>query len=192
MDDLIKEYNGKRDRTILPNKGLRKETTLFNKKIKIGYDGDSPIYLTLEIKEIDLSTQAIYNGDGDLLYIGNKKETINHTKITTYKTISICGDSKNMGGQIYDSLIGTDDITIRNIKKVKEIIKLWKRWHLNDMQPNCEHQESFNCNGDNFKELAAEQTKKCPKKYRYGSKWLIEIVPQNEIDLLQKIFTEGL
>ena len=63
--------------------------------------------------------------------IGSKEETIEHKKIMKYKTLSICGSSKNFAGQIYDEFKNTKN------SDLKRIVKIWKELHLNDMQPNC-------------------------------------------------------
>jgi len=155
---------------------------LFNKKIKVGYDEDSPIYLNCEIKDIDLSNEKIFNAEGGIISVGNVKKTTTHKKVSKYKTLSITGSSKYMGGQIYDSLnLNTPDL--------KRIVEIWKEWHLNDLSPNCHHQKSFNCNTNDFDKLAEEQTKKCPYHYAYGSSWLIKILPDTIIDEIMCLFT---
>jgi len=76
---------------------------------------------------------------------------------------------------------------------------LWNEWHLNDMQPNCIHQDSFNCNVLDlfnrnvldFDSRAMKETLKCPVKYAYGSSWLVKEVPQAIIDRLTELFSKG-
>jgi len=179
-----KSYNGSQDKDILPNKGMD------TKKIKIGKHEDTNLYLECTIEEIDLSTQAIYNGEGVLLYVGNTKETMDHKKISKYRTLSISGYGKYMAGQIYDSLFKYKDIKLDDSNHIKQIVKIWEEWHLNDTVPNCIHQDAFNCNVGNFTELAAEQTKKCPKGYRYGSKWLVKDLPLNIQEEIIRLFCE--
>jgi len=150
--------------------------TIIHKKIKTPYKDDIyPIYLELTIEDVDLSDEKIYDKDKNLIRTGRHKQTIDHKRIQKYKTVSISGHSKNMGGQIYDYFEGTED------KRIQRIVKLWKRWHLNDMRPNCIHQTAFDCNKGNFTELAKIETEKCPKGYAYGSEWLVEIVPDEVI-----------
>jgi hypothetical protein len=67
---------------------------------------------------------------------------------------------------------------------------IWNKYHLNDLQPNCEHQKDFNCNTKNFDVLAAIETEKCPKHYRYGSKWLIKVITKDEVLKLIEFFNQ--
>jgi len=123
-----------------------------------------------------------------------EKMTIDHKKITGFYVLSISGNEKKAskwlgGGQNYKGIL--TEINDDNIKeyyhdkyKIIEIIDIWKRWHLNDLQPNCKHQKSFDCNVSNFEELADKQTKKCPQGYKYGSAWLVEPLP---VDIIQQL-----
>jgi len=172
----------------LQNKGMRTKKTIFDKKIKIGYDEEKNlVYLECEINEIDLSTETIFKGDDNkIISLGNTKETIDHKEISKYYTLSISGYSKNFGGQIYDELKNLNGI---NKSYIETITKVWKEWHLNDMQPNCIHQKAFNCNKGDFTKQAEIETKKCPKGYKYGSKWLIKELPTEVIKQIQYLFT---
>ena len=181
-----KDYNKVKEQ--LSNNGRRTEKSIFKKKIKIGYDIEGisrhPVFLECNISVVDLSTETIFNGDGKILSIGNTKETIHHKKISKYYTLSISGHSLHFAGQIYDN--------IKDLKgskpELKRIIKIWKEWHLNDLSPNCIHQKSFDCN-DNFTEKAKVETLKCPKKYSYGSKWLVKELPGDIMEEIQELFT---
>lgn len=127
-----------------------------------------------------------------------KKEavTIDHKAIKTFKVLTISGGAWNYHrkdydycGQIYDEL------TPENIKalekpmtwdKLNRIIEIWKEWHLNDLNPNCVHQVAFDCNIKEYKEQAKVQTKSCPLKYKYGSEWLVRLLPEE----IEKEITE--
>lgn len=156
--------------------------TIYSKKIKIGTDFDKAnVSLELNIKKVKKH------------YF---KQTINHKKIRVFNTLSISGYAKrkythdwDYGGQIIDSL-GPDNIKSYLVPKkiVDKIVYIWKNYHLNDMRPNCIHQKAFNCNVDNYEELAAIETAKCPKKYQYGSTWLVEIIPDKIINEIISIF----
>lgn len=145
---------------------MRTEIIIINKKINIGTDENkNNVYLTLDIKEVN-----------------KNKTTIEHKEITKYKTLSISGSSKNYAGQIQDKLRKW------NKSRLKQIIKIWDEWHLNDLQPNCIHQKSFNVNNGDFTEKALIETKKCPLKYSYGSKWLIKEIPEEIIFKIIELF----
>lgn len=62
-----------------------------------------------------------------------------------------------------------------------------EKYHLNDLQPNCEHQTSFNCNKD-YDRKSLIETSKCPYHYVYGSKWLVKEITDEEIDNILKLF----
>lgn len=158
----------------LLNGGCETKKLIYTKKINLGLDQyNNNTTLTIEISEIDKSTETIFNKDHKILYIGNPKETINHKKIMKYKTLSISGNNACYGGQIQDNL----KFYLKKNKNLKRIIQIWKAYHLNDMCPNCIHQKGFNCNIKSYDKRAVKETLKCPKKYKYGSKWLIQEIP---------------
>jgi hypothetical protein len=127
-----------------------------------------------------------------------ERKTIDLKNITKFKVLSICGDLKEFtrgrpryscGGQIYDEIITKAGPKYR-------LIKIWKRWHLNDMQSGTRKQNKCL---DDWKERPkgwsyeedCEYLKKhrlhSDKGYKYGSAWLVEILPEEvmaEIDSL--------
>ena len=110
---------------------------------------------------------------------------ISWTNFSNSSILSISGTSKYFSGQIVDSIKGLES---KNYQ-LKEICDIWRNWHLNDMQPNCIHQTSFNCN-EYFEKRAKIETKKCPKNYHYGSKWLIKELPKEIENKIIQLFTE--
>ena len=171
---------------LLKNQGIQSKKILFHKNIKVGYDtnNEAPVRLVCTIEKIDLSTTAIFNGKHEILYIGQEKETVEHKKITSYNTLSICAESRDFAGQTLDiikELFGSNP-------RIKKILKIWDEWHLNDMQPNCIHQKALNCNNGDFTKQAAVETKKCPLGYDYGSKWLVKELPDKVKDDIIKLF----
>lgn len=125
-------------------------------------------------------------------------ETIDHKTIKGYKTLSMSGDiwlrnrkDITIGGQIHDTLSNKNIYRELFISEedLKTIIYIWKRWHLNNLKPNCIHQEAFNCN-ENFTERAKQETDKCPQGYKYGSKWLVEPLPEEVIEQIISIFNK--
>ena len=175
---------------LLPNNGRRTEKRMFHKKIIVGYDKEGlneyPISLECTIKSIDLSTETIFEGGTHkIISLDHTKETTAHKRVSKYHTLSICGSSKYMGGQILEH--------IQDLKgakpELKEILSIWKDWHLNDMRPNCIHQNSFDCNSPDYDRLSALETQKCPVKYKYGSKWLIRELPNDVMNKIRFLFT---
>lgn len=133
--------------------------------------------------------------------------------------LSICGvvgaksngDCHGSAGQCRNELL-RGDFTCANgwtIDEVQKLYRLWERWHLNDIRPECEHQRALGWrelakkkldNGeraghtyyDEYKGAAYASKhpegilcKPCPVcGYEYGSKWLKEDVPADVIDWL--------
>lgn len=165
---------------------------IFSKKIKVGNYEKNPVFLEARIEEIDLSTQDVFryvNGKAELLYTGSVKETTTHETVSKYKTISICGYSRNFFGQIREELLTDEFKPSINRDRLIRIIEIWGEWHLNELKPNCVHQEKIDDNLDYDKRRELE-TMKCPRKYEYGSKCLLEIVPDHIIEELISLFTE--
>lgn len=167
---------------------------IIDKKICIGKDKQdgSNVYLELNISEVDDSQTESFRLDskGNRYDItkGISHETINHDIVTKYKTLSLSGYSKSYAGQILDDL-NSENINFKCDEQIiNEIVKIWKEYHLNDLQPNCIHQESFNCNHD-YDNQSKIQTLKCPNGYQYGSKWLIKDLPQEIIDRITELFS---
>lgn len=143
-------------------------------KIFIGKnDQKDRFYLTLEIKN-------------------NEREatTINHQKVLGYKTLSICGEvveyrkqNASNSGQIRDRLSEitqpSKGFTLKDIAKINEI---WEKWHLNDLQSHCAHQD---------KAIKWDQVDPCPLNgYKAGSAWLLKELPQEIINEIQSFFYE--
>lgn len=77
---------------------------------------------------------------------------------------------------------------------IARLLEVWDYWHLNDMRPNCWHQYRKlpePCEGFGSKtwygslhpaayevSTAIEQAK-CPYGYKWGSAWLVEILPHS-------------
>jgi len=114
------------------------------------------------------------------------KETVDHKQVNEYIVLSISGSSKNYCGQIIDMLTPENipwlarKMTWEKLNRIKEI---WRRWHLNDLRPNCIHQSVIPTDipYDEWIRRVAIETEKCPLKYSYGSKWLLEPLPEDVI-----------
>jgi len=193
MKKNINIYQANDDLTI--NEGIKMKTknkvypadkkiSLYKRKILIGTDIDkNSIFVELNIQRVKTA------------YF---KETIAHKRIRAFEVLTLSGyahkkysrDSE-YAGQIYDKL-ALENIKTYMIPKntVKRIVEIWKKYHLNDMQPNCIHQKAFNCNVKNFDLLAEIETKKCPVGYKYGSKWLVKVLPKNIKKEIISIFEE--
>ena len=112
--------------------------------------------------------------------------------------LSICGvEGPTVGG---NALGGCGQIDMHNPQierlapgwthtKLARFWDIWKRWHLNDMRAECEHQRAlgwtYNKNKDTVTKFGRGCCPTC--SYPIGSKWLKEELPQEVIDFLQSL-----
>lgn len=109
------------------------------------------------------------------------------------------------GGTEYDSTIYPESITFApgwDSEKWFDLLDIWKRWHLNDMQSACEHQRALGWKYDTHRKHRTEvhtpaiglpgvvvtytKAGQCPTcGYLIGSAWLKEEVPAAVIKQLQ-------
>lgn len=95
------------------------------------------------------------------------------------------GDPTEVDQHGYASLSADEVARIRwadgwDLDRFTEVAALAGRWHLNDMQGACAHQEIVWETDPRFgtRRPSLDQTPVCPQSgYRYGSAWLHEIVP---------------
>lgn len=171
------------------------ETIIYQKRTKIGWDKQikAPVWVEIEIKEVDLRKVKIYDRKGKYLHEGRDKQTIKHGRVDRYKTVSISGNCGGncpgaYAGQIYNELYSDDiDLSITE-DQLSELKFIWKTYHLNDLKAGCEHQNAISTNENNWKEKADKETAKCPQGYKYGSEWLIRIIPDDTILSIKKFF----
>lgn len=77
---------------------------------------------------------------------------------------------------------------IRAVKRLRtptarELCRLWDRWHLNDMKGACAHMTTP-------KVYDRDTAPVCPESgYRYGSAWLVEEIPDEEIEAIRRVAT---
>ena len=200
---LIKKFNKTKDKSLLPNNGLATKNILFQKNgMLIGtmknYNGRNvPIRLDIKIEETDLSTQALYNRDGELLEIGNTKKTTDLKEVSSYKHLSISGNIGNeQAGQIQDTLkkgLNDPDFKFKNKEGVKEILEVWENHHLNDLKAGTNKQQKAL---ENWKERPEAnsydadvnylKSKKLysDRNYKFGHAWLVEDLPVSTMSKL--------
>lgn len=124
------------------------------------------------------------------------------------KVFSACGTVYNrkryeyiMGGQCLDELYKY----IGGNKKFKEIYRLWKLYHLNDMHAGTKEQEKaiedarkngiiegydYNMIKDYLKSINLYEVEYQGKPYKYGYGWLYEEIPTKDIKIIKKIIKE--
>lgn len=79
-----------------------------------------------------------------------------------------------------------------NDKKAREIVKVWRKYHLNDMQAGTPAQMEYL---KQFKKDRLDYTQQCQKLeqvgllidngYKYGSSWLYKSIPDDVIELIK-------
>lgn len=129
----------------------------------------------------------------------SKKMDIDLNLITgPYVEVSIVGDVWNntetdiiRGGQMQEGLLEYIDN-----KKTRRIVKLWKRWHLNDMKAGTRLQQE--CLATYGKDERYDYDIACKRLadndlyndrgYKYGHAWLLEVVPDDVLIELCELF----
>lgn len=107
------------------------------------------------------------------------------------KVLSICGNIWNRrksdtisGGQNLDEILRV----LPENETIKKIHSIWKKWHLNDMYAECEHQEKFGWNekaGEKVKIYTYKMTSETITKQNKIERAVIEKVKNGEIVQLQ-------
>lgn len=144
------------------------------------------------------------NSDGDRVFIAVElrhcgpeftttgepvtKHTVDHRTITEYDEISIVGcvvpkfcRNAHSFGQCREAV---DNITSPAVPRdtIQTIRRLWNTRHLNGMHAGCIHQDAnvpVPYDSD-YKAIYAEQTAKCPEGYEYGSRWLVDVLSDED------------
>lgn len=117
---------------------------------------------------------------------------------TSYFELSIVADVWNsrrtdviMCGQMYDELL-----KLNRSPRVRRIVELWRRWHLNDLKAGTRLQDE--CLATYPKDDRYDYTIACKRLadndlyidrgYAYGSAWLVELLPTDVIIELAQLF----
>jgi len=116
--------------------------------------------------------------------------------------LSIIGDAGLSCGQIHDSISTTPRKWNEgwSHQKLMELIKIWKRWHLNDMRAGSPTQEAA-LRQANFHEGYVKALDLLEKRnlnpdrghlidgkpYQYGTRWLKEELPPHIIEFLEAL-----
>lgn len=69
-----------------------------------------------------------------------------------------------------------------------DLLDVWKRWHLNGLRSECEHQRALGWKYDTHRDPDADAGLPCPTcGYRIGSAWRREDVPADVLDFLRNL-----
>lgn len=118
-----------------------------------------------------------------------------------YLSVSICGEIWNnlhtdiiAGGQLVDEIA-----KLIPSKRVKRIEELWNRWHLNDMKSGTVTQQNWvrihlalTGKRYDYGEICQEMPQNIlvDRGYKYGSAWLVDLVPPEVVEELKQLFTK--
>ena len=166
------------------------KTEMYKKTVTVGRLDEGKINITVEIA----------NKRGPI-------ETIDHRRAPWAHVLSMTGEifTKNGRGTVSCGQIDMSlkDADLSQLKPTKGammtqehleiLLKICERWHLNDLRAGCIHQADHLPNGPNagdWQKRADLETAKCPKGYKYGSKWLCEPLPKNVYKLLTDIMNQ--
>lgn len=133
-------------------------------------------------------------------------ETVDHRLINAYEELSIVGDITGKHqrnpwacGQVKSILREMVPCSIEGDERAwsdgeRQLLDIWDRWHLNGMKAPCIHQGMVPHGKPYgvFKVYAAEETAKCPKGYRWGSKWLVEELDPNVLHWFTNLTGDGI
>jgi len=122
-------------------------------------------------------------------YEQENRETLNikHERINNYTKISFSGTLvSKYGSAVHDRGIRSFGQNMRELLRIthpakgytlasiKEIYDLWERYHLNDLNSHCEHQD---------KAVKWDEVAPCPVTgYKAGSNWLVQEITREELD----------
>lgn len=125
---------------------------------------------------------------------------IDLNRCNSYVEVSFIGEFyvhsiSNSAGQNYDDLLnnfGSDS-------SVKEIVELWKRWHMNGLNAGTRRQKEFLNQYFSEHNVDYSYDKACSvlrlndlyedHGYKYGHSWLVEIVPSDVIDRIKQLMS---
>lgn len=98
------------------------------------------------------------------------------------------------GGQIVDSLVGMEEFAPGWTEDdVTSLRRIWRQWHLNDMQAACAHMDKRKArkafdSTDAFQKSDFPADMICPETgYKYGSAWLFKAIPTEVMTELRRL-----
>jgi hypothetical protein len=129
---------------------------------------------------------------------GSGRQTIEHEPVPdTYIELSMTYEEVNHRGEFESGGAGWDwDVDSPapgwTPEQIAELAAIGKRWHLNGLKAGCAHQRvEYETDPYGGRRPSLTETKPCPHTdYRYGSAWLVELLPQDVIDRIRQIANE--
>jgi hypothetical protein len=124
--------------------------------------------------------------------------SVNLEPVQSYYTVSLTGNiGKHCFGQINDELSMMVKRGYLKVKGLDRIVKIWDRWHLNDLQAGTTKQRielaKYKKTGWKYNYTEARDYLDCQgllidRGYRYGTRWLVEPAPKGLVTWLIEWF----
>jgi hypothetical protein len=118
------------------------------------------------------------------------RETVDHEQGDGGWRLSISGHSIERGHREPDTFGQIlDQVRAAHSELAREILPIWVKWHLNDMQAGCAHQgkPTRSVNGV----LDLDSVDRCPVTgYQYGRSWLYLPLPDEIVTWAQKFIAD--
>ena len=148
------------------------------------------------------------NGKNADLDIELKKETPHSSKQDIdlnkvekeYFVLSVSGGVWNRRHNDYDTcgqIIEEIETNFCINDEIKEVVRLWRRWHLNDMKAGTREQSQVIEKWLDNKDIRYDYTLACEylksiglyevRGYKYGHAWLVELIDEKDLDSIRQI-----
>lgn len=186
---------------------------VLKREFKIPKDGNIEDYYKVEV-ELRVKNKEVCSNDRDislneiqspnfaaLSFVGDIKDVCfegSHQIQTNF----VCGQCHN---KIWDFIHEikypefVEDEILEDLEDLKKIIYFWHKYHLNDMKSGTVNQQTvINQYEQEHKTALRNYDEICnylkevnlyeDKGYRWGSAWLIELIPERELEEIEKTF----
>lgn len=140
----------------------------------------------IRIKDLEIGRikhEGIVRVDIKLARSGRDHETTEHYGVTNPWTFSVSATiwSKRNSPDCHTAGQIPDTVARLGTPEVAELCRLWKRWHLNDARGACVHMTAP-------KKYDPDNRPVCPETgYKYGEKWLVDVIPDEEIHAIRAV-----
>jgi hypothetical protein len=147
-------------------------------------------YIDLELKEKVINRKVLPNGEVETEkgFVFSASGMFNY-----YYDKYLRGWDYEGGGQCLDTILEA----YPKDKQLKEIVRLWKLYHLNDMNAGTPKQQAHLKSLGEHKsyEWACEELMKAgiiyDNGYKYGSEWLFNEIPKQDLKRIKEIIKEN-
>lgn len=150
--------------------------------MKIGYlPGGEAVNVEIRLSSLlEVGQKTIYHEPTDAA-VPQLRLSITGEVTTPRGRFESAGQIRGDVGQVAANEVWTE-------ADIASLIRIWSRWHLNDMKPGCAHQDASELppDYDSRKHLVCEAS-----GYRYGNAWLYEPLPAEVLDEVKRLQALG-